>query len=150
MLNTVTIMGRLVTDPNFKISEGEEEREVSMSWYRLAVERDYQEEGSNKRPVDYISCKAFGSNARYAQYLHKGDLLIVKGRIYSKPYTEGEERKIFTGILVEKSYLARKVSKPEANREMAPGQDITGGFVPLPDDADFPYAEVEEGFPPLP
>ena len=35
MLNTVTIMGRLVTDPNFKISEGEEEREVSMSWYRL-------------------------------------------------------------------------------------------------------------------
>ena len=149
MLNVVTIMGRMVTAPNFKTTKGKEEKEVSMAWYRLAVERDYLE--GEKRPVDFINCKSFGSNARYAQnYFQKGDLVVVKGRIYSESYLEGEERKIFTGIMVEKSYLAKKAGKPEASREMAPGQDRAGGFMPLPDDADFPFPEVEEEFPPIP
>lgn len=148
MLNVVTIMGRLVMAPNFRTSHGNEDREVSMAWYRLAVERDYQD-SDKKRPVDFISCKAFGASARYAQYFHKGDMVVVKGRIYSETYTEGDERKIYTGVLVDKSYLARKAGTPEAAREMAPGQDAAGGFLPLPDDVDFPYAGDDE-YPPIP
>lgn len=148
-LNTVALMGRMVTNPNFKVTQGNE-KEISMAWYRLAVERDYVE--GEKRPVDFISCKAFGSNARFAEnYFQKGDTVVVKGRIVSEEYIgEDQERKVFTGVLIEKSYLAKKAGKSDHTREMAPGQDMAGGFMPMTSEEDFPFPPVEEDFPPIP
>lgn len=149
-LNAVSLMGRVVADPNYRETPGQDEKEVSMALYRLAVERDYME--GNKRPVDFISCKAFGSNARYAEsYFQKGDTVVVKGRIVAEEYIgENQERRVFTGVLVEKSYLAKKSAKSDYTRTMEPGQDVAGGFLPVPDEEDFSFPPVEEDFPPIP
>lgn len=148
-LNTVTLMGRMVANPNHKVAQGKDEKEISMAWYRLAVERDYME--GEKRPVDFISCKALGSNARYAEkYFQKGDTIVIKGRMVAEEYIgEDQERRVFTGVLVEKSYLAKKSGNADHTRTMAPGQDVAGGFLPVPDEEDFPFPEVEEEFPPI-
>ena len=152
MLNCVELMGRMVADTEYRLSNKEDENEeVSIARYRLAVERDYKE--GNSRPLDYISCKAFGSNARFAkEYFHKGDLVVVKGRIILEAYGEPEERKFFTGVLIEKSYLAKKSGQVAPKKEMTPHQDRAGSFHPMEqaDEADMPFIPEEDDLPPLP
>lgn len=123
MLNSVSLMGRMAAEPVVQtILKGE--KEITIARYRLAVERDYKE--GEHRPVDFIVCKAFGTNALYAgKYFHKGDTVIVSGRIFSEPYKkEGQEQGgFYTGVQVQKNYLAKKAGESDPNRIMAPQQD---------------------------
>lgn len=151
MLNVTTLMGRLAADPSYKVSK-KEDKEISFARYRLAVERDYKDR-DGKHPVDFIGCKAYGSSARFAKdYFHKGDMVVVTGRIISEPYDGPEGKQYFTGVQVEKSYLARKrSSETEHNREMAPGQDHTGGFVTdAQGEGEMLFDQEETEFPPIP
>lgn len=164
MLNDVSLMGRLVTDPVVQ-TVTKDGREIIIARYRLAVGRDYKE--GDTRPVDFIPCKAFGADARFAQaYFHKGDTVIVNGRIVSEPYKKtGEEQSyFFTGIQVRKSYLGRRKSDDNSRiRAMTPVQD-SGAYIdtdnaenidayysdlpPLPeeDDLDLPQLLGEDGY----
>lgn len=138
MLNNVSLMGRLVAAPVIQ-TISKQEREITIARYRLAIERDYKEK--EHRPVDFIVCKAFGTDALYAQkYFDKGDTVIVNGRIFSEKYKkEGSEKEeFFTGVLVRNSYLARKTGEGwNRTRTMSPQQDGVKN-------------EVEEELPPLP
>lgn len=152
MLNDLSLMGRLVADPEYAAYDhGNGEKETSFARYRLAVERDYL--SGETRPVDYITCKAFGSNARFVKnYFRKGDLVVVKGRIISEAYenTDGEKR-FFTGVQVEKSYFARRRGGEDTahNRQMAPDQDNTAEYVPCCA-PEVPFDGMDEELPPLP
>lgn len=156
MLNSVSLMGRLAAPPIVKTIV-KQERKITIAQYRLAVERDYKE--GEHRPVDFIVCKAFGTDALYAQkYFEKGDTVIVNGRIFSEKYKrEGSEKEeFFTGILVRKSYLARKTGDGwNRTRTMSPQQDGVKNQVeeelqlpPLPEDCQElpPLPEEEEYF----
>lgn len=124
MLNSVSLEGRLVADPVAQTIQ-KQEKQITIARYRLAVERDYKE--GEHRPVDYIFCKAFGTDALFVQkYFQKGDTVIVSGRIISEPYKKDgkESAGFFTGVLVRKNYLARKAGESAARtRAMTPQQD---------------------------
>lgn len=105
MLNSVSLMGRIVADPQMQFEK--EGKEAAAARYRLAVERDYKVKG--QPTVDYILCKAFGPNANYAKaYFQKGNLVVVSGRIATESYGNDEEKHYITLIYIEKNYLAKK------------------------------------------
>lgn len=122
MLNSVSLMGRLVSEPVIQTIK-KEEKELTIARYRLAVERDYKE--GEQRPVDFIVCKVFGTDALFAQkYFKKGDTVAVTGRIFSEPYKkEGIDQGFFTGVLVHKNYLAKRTDDTARRREMTIQQD---------------------------
>lgn len=146
MLNNVALMGRLAADPVVQTIQ-KQEKQITIARYRLAVERDYKIE--EQRPVDFIVCKAFGTDALFAQkYFRKGDTVIVNGRIFSEPYKK-EQTGFFTGVLVSKNYLARKTGDGHSC-VMTPQQDgercWQNDYMKLPP---LPEEEYPE-FPPLP
>lgn len=148
MLNNVSLEGRLAADPVVQTIQ-KQEKQITIARYRLAVERDYKE--GEHRPVDFIVCKAFGTDALFAQkYFRKGDTVIVSGRIISEPYTKEGKTGFFTGVLVRKNYLARKAGESAARtRVMSPQQDggdnLQGEYPELP-----PLPEEYAELPPLP
>lgn len=134
-------MGRLAAEPTIQTIR-KNEKEIIVARYRLAVERDYKK--GETRPVDFIVCKAFGADALFAQkYFHKGDTVAVSGRMVSEPYKkEGTgQNGFFTGVQVQKSYLARKkrgdvsdipVMKPIQDAETSAYGDPEDDFSDLP------------------
>lgn len=149
MLNSVSLMGRLVTDPVIQTVK-KREKEITIARYRLAVERDYKE--GEKRPVDFIQCKAFGMDALYAgKYFRKGDTVLVSGRIISESYQkEGTDQRVFfTGVQVHNSYLARRTGDTSRTRAMTPVQDGEVLQEEYPELPSLPEEEYPE-LPPLP
>ena len=125
MLNIVTLEGRIVSDPETKYVNGKEGKDPVLSaTYRLAVERDYKV--GNDRPVDYVTCKSYGAPASFAQnYFHKGDLVIVSGRIISESnQKKGEDQKsYFTGVQVKDCYFARKKAEAAEPKDHGGNQE---------------------------
>lgn len=126
MLNMVIMMGRLVEDPICHQTEGKDGTELAIARYRIAVERDYKQDG--RRPVDYFLCKAYAGPAEFARdSFRQGDTVVVTGKLYTWPYKKaGEEREhIYSTIHVEKHYLAKKREDAARTRNLNPIQDKT-------------------------
>ena len=80
MLNTVTIMGRLVKDPELRQTQGGK----NVTSFTLAVERDFQ-----KGVCDYINVVAWGNLAMFAnRYFFKGKMAVASGRLQSRKWTD--------------------------------------------------------------
>ena len=84
MLNTITIMGRLVKDPELRHTVGG----TSVATFSLACERDITDKESN-RQTDFIDCTAWGKQAEFiSQYFGKGSMAIVSGRLELRDWTD--------------------------------------------------------------
>ncbi len=138
MLNAVMMMGRLVEDPVSYQTEG---KALTIVRYRIAVERDYKQDG--KRPVDYFLCKAYADVAEFAkEYFRQGDTIVVSGKLYTWPYKKaGEEREhIYSTIQVQTHYLAKKKTDNARTRVQQPASGAVCMLEPC----------KEEELPPLP
>lgn len=141
MLNAVMMMGRLVEDPIGYQTEGKEGTALMIVRYRIAVERDYKQDG--KRPVDYFLCKSYADVAEFArEYFRQGDTVVVSGKLYTWPYKKaGEEREhIYSTIHVQTHYLAKKRTDSARTRVLQPASDAV--FTP--------ESRKEDELPPLP
>lgn len=68
-MNQVILMGRLVKDPEIRMTKGNEPMKVAN--YVLAVNDGLKKNG--EQDVDFINCVAFGRSAELAEkYLKKG------------------------------------------------------------------------------
>ena len=150
MLNNVIEMGYIVENPEYKTSRKDPEKEVSYAKYRIGVEREYGEKG--KRPVDFLTCKAFGTAARFAhENFQKGDLVVVQGRMVSESYGSENDKKYFVGIQVEKNYIARKKQNQDGRvRQLDASEDHAGAFIPEPPTLEIEEPEIPDDLPPLP
>lgn len=150
MLNSVIEMGYIVEKPEYKTSRKDPEKEVSYAKYRIGVEREYGEKG--KRPVDFLTCKAFGSAARFAhENFQKGDLVVVQGRMVSESYGSENDKKFFVGIQVEKNYIARKKQNQDGRvRQLDASEDHAGAFIPELPTLEIEEPEIPDDLPPLP
>ena len=90
MLNNVTIMGRLVRDPEVKQTNGGN----AVCNFTLAVDRDLANKETGKRDVDFIDCVGWGHTANFAgKYCTKGSLVCVTGRLQIRDWTDKEGNK---------------------------------------------------------
>lgn len=105
MLNQVVLVGRLVRDPELKVSENGK----NFTNITLAVPRSYKNQNA-EYDTDFIDCRLWSVIADNAvEFCKKGDLLGVKGRIETRSYEEENEKKYLTEIIAEKiTFLSSK------------------------------------------
>ena len=130
MLNEITIMGRLVRDPEARqVQSG-----VSCCAFCVAVDRDFQKDGAEKQ-TDFIDCVAWRSTADFVQrYVEKGSMIVVSGRLESSKWTDKEGNK-----RVSWQVTAANVHFGESRRDRTPSV-FAGDFQDLgADDGDIPF-----------
>ena len=89
MLNTITIMGRLTTDPILRRTQ----TGVAVASFTLACERDYAPQGGEKE-TDFIGVVCWRSTAEFVEkYFTKGRMAVVTGRLQICDWTDKEGNK---------------------------------------------------------
>lgn len=116
MLNSITLMGRLVRDPDTrKTASGK-----SVTSFTLAVERDIKTNG--EKETDFIDCVAWNGTADLvAKYFTKGRMAVVRGRLQIRTWQDkdGNNRKA-AEVIADSVYFGD--SKPAA--ATAPADDF--------------------------
>lgn len=113
MINNVVLVGRLTAEPELKKTQNG----TSVCIFTLAVNRDFSKEGQQE--ADFIQCVAWNKTADYlTQYLHKGYLVDLHGRIQTRSYDNSYGQKVYvTEVNVEKLHSL------EPKKQQAPAQE---------------------------
>lgn len=89
MLNRICIMGRLTAAPELRYTQ----QNTPVASFTLAVDRDYQQGGSEKQ-TDFIPCVAWRGTAEFvSKYFTKGSMAAVSGRLQLRDWTDKDGNK---------------------------------------------------------
>ena len=123
MLNSISIAGRLTRDPELRYTQSQ----VAVCSYTVAVERDFA--GQNQqRETDFFDCVAWRQAGEFvSKYFHKGDMIVVTGRMQSRDWTDnqGNKRRNWE-IQVEHSYFGGSKSDSQSSGQSYGSQG--GGY----------------------
>jgi len=142
MYNNVTLMGRLTKDAELRYQQGTDKASAR---FTLAVERKYKGQDGEK-VTDFINCVAFNKTAEFiSKYFAKGNLILVRGEIWTGSYTNKDGVKIYTtDVMVEEARFTgeKKNDAPATNNRPAPSATSADGFMDIPDDLgdELPFA----------
>lgn len=90
MLNRIILIGRLAQDPEMKYTNSGR----AVATFSLAVDRPFTPKGKEKE-TDFIRIVVWEKQAELvAQYLHKGRLAAIEGRLQMRQYEDKENRKV--------------------------------------------------------
>ncbi|UOB20499.1 single-stranded DNA-binding protein [Macrococcus armenti] len=96
MLNRVVLVGRLTKDPEYRVTTSG----VSVATFTLAVNRTFTN-AQGERQADFINCVVFRKQAENVNnFLHKGSLAGVDGRLQSRSYDNQEGRRVYVTEVV--------------------------------------------------
>ena len=118
MLNNINLMGRLTKDPECRTTPSG----ASVATWYLAVDRDYKLQDGT-RPTDFFNCIAWKGTADLArQYLKKGRLITVTGRMEMRDYQDknGNQRRVYE-VNVQGFYFGDS-AKPQQSQQQTPQQ----------------------------
>jgi single-strand DNA-binding protein len=91
MLNRVVLIGRLTRDPELRYTPNG----VAVTTFTLAVDRPFKNNDGDKE-ADFIQIVTWRQLAELcANYLSKGRLTAVEGRIQVRNYENNEGRKVY-------------------------------------------------------
>ena len=87
MLNIAVIMGRLVAAPELRTTPSG----VSVTSFRVAVDRSYSSRDGGERQTDFIDVVAWRQTAEFvSRYFAKGRMAVVEGRPQIRDWTDKE------------------------------------------------------------
>ena len=90
MLNRITLMGRLVADPEMRTTPSG----VAVATLRLAVGRDFKNKQTGGKEADFITVVAWRQTAEFvSRYFTKGRMAVVEGRLQIRTYTDQDGNK---------------------------------------------------------
>ncbi|HGH0780892.1 TPA: single-stranded DNA-binding protein [Staphylococcus pseudintermedius] len=121
MINRVVLVGRLTKDPEFRTTQSG----VEVATFTLAVNRNYKNKNGEQQ-ADFINCIVFRKQAENVNnYLNKGNLAGVDGRLQSRSYENQEGRRVFVTEVVCDSvqFLEPKSNSQPQQQGQAPAQD---------------------------
>lgn len=96
MINRVVLVGRLTKDPEFRTTPSG----VDVATFTLAVNRNFKSKNGEQQ-ADFINCVVFRKQAENVNnYLNKGSLAGVDGRLQSRSYENNEGRRVFVTEVV--------------------------------------------------
>jgi len=111
MLNKVILIGRLTRDPELRFTPN---TGTAHATFGLAVDR-----GGKNGGVDFINIAVWDKQAETcAEYLKKGRLVAIVGRLSIRSYEKDGQKRTFTEVVAEQ---VRFLSSP--NREGGPQGD---------------------------
>ena len=104
MLNQITVMGRLVRDPEIRYTQSG----TPVTSFTLACERDFAQ--GDTKVTDFIDCVAWRNTAEFvSKYFAKGTMAVVNGRLQFRDWQDrdGNNRRN-AEILVENIYFGER------------------------------------------
>lgn len=131
MLNKVILVGRLVADPEHRMTQSGK----GVANLRVAVDRKGRE-----KETDFFDVTAWGQSADFAcTYLSKGRLVAVEGRLQVRQYTDkdNQQRKVWEVVADTIQPLDSGKSKGESGGAQPSGQAPSSGKT---DDIEDPFA----------
>lgn len=147
MLNCISVAGRLVRDPELRRTASGK----AVTSFTLAVDRDFKNQQTGEKEVDFLDCTAFGSaGENAAKYFHKGQMAMVTGRLQIQRYTDksGQKRSRAEIVATSVYFCGSKESDTQAgsgdgNGYSTPAYQVnapSGDFAELEDDdAQLPF-----------
>ncbi|UAW07819.1 single-stranded DNA-binding protein A [Psychrobacillus phage PVJ1] len=112
MINRVVLVGRLTKDVDLKYTPSG----VAMARFTLAVNRTFSNQ-QGEREADFINCLVWRKQAENAaNYLSKGSLCGVEGRIQTGSYEGQDGKRIYTTDVVADSVQFLEPKNGQANQ----------------------------------
>jgi single-strand DNA-binding protein len=132
MLNKVILIGRLTRDPELRFTPN---TGTAVATFGLAVDRVGKNSG-----VDFINIAVWEKQAETcAQYLKKGRLVAVVGRLSVRSYEKDGQKRSFTEVVAEQvRFLSPANREGGLQGDKPPEYDETAKEVNL-DDEDLPF-----------
>lgn len=97
MLNHITIMGRLVRDPELRRTGSG----TPVASFTLAVDRDFGKNENGEKETDFIDCVAWRQTGEFvSKYFSKGRMAVVSGKLQIRAWTDKEGNKRRTAEVV--------------------------------------------------
>lgn len=130
MLNHITLQGRLTRDVELRRTNSG----TAVASFTLAVDDDYSQQDGT-RNCNFINCVAWKGTGEFAEkYFHKGDMMVVSGRLTIRGYEDKNGNKRTAAEVVASSiYFCG--SKAKSGTDAAPQR-----FEEINDDeSDFPF-----------
>lgn len=125
MLNRIILIGRLTRDPEAKVTPSG----ISVTTFSIAVDRPQSAESrqsGQEKQTDFVDIVAWRQTAEFAaNYLQKGRLIAVEGKLQIREYVtqEGQKRKAAEVVADN----VRPLDKPKDGSEGGDGNQDTGG-----------------------
>lgn len=140
MLNKIILMGRLGRDPEVRYTQSG----TPVASFSLAVDRDFVDQATGRRPTDWIEVVAWNAKAKFAQqYFRKGQLAVVEGRLQIRDWTDKEGAKRRTAeVVADQIYFAGAKTAPpsEGNAdERSPPAQPAQEFMEQDDEGELPF-----------
>lgn len=129
MINRVVLVGRLTKDPNFN------EGNVPNAKFTLAVNRPFKNK-NGEQEADFINVVAFRRQAENVNnYLSKGQLAGVDGRIQTRSYEKNGQRVFVTEVVADSvQFLEPKNSNQQNNQPQQQRRQAPAGNNPFAND----------------
>lgn len=126
-MNVVTLVGRLVRDPDVRYTD----EQKAIAKFSLAIDRPPKD--GNKQ-ADFPNCVAFGKTAEIlGKYCKKGKRVGVQGSLRTGSYDKDGVKHYTTDVVVDRLELMDGGEKKEEFQTNIPLE----GFESLPDDMPF-------------
>lgn len=115
MLNRVILIGRLTRDPELRYTPSG----VAVTQFTLAVDRPFANQ-QGVREADFLNVVTWRQLAETcANYLRKGRLTAVEGRIQVRNYENNEGRKVYVTEIIADN--VRFLESASTSRDEGPG-----------------------------
>jgi len=124
MLNRVILIGRLTRDPELRYTPAG----VAVTQFTIAVDRPFTS-GQGEREADFIPVVTWRQLAETcANYLRKGRLTAVEGRIQVRNYENNEGKRVYvTEVIADNVRFLESNREGGAPREEGSGGNYSGG-----------------------
>lgn len=139
MLNRVVLIGRLTWDPELRYTPGG----VAVTSFRLAVDRPFTNQ-QGEREADFIDVVCWRQLAEnVANYMKKGRLVAVDGRLQVRSYENNEGRRIRVSEVVAENvrFLDRSGSGSSGGSGYSQDYDNNSGFEKGRGSSNDPFAD---------
>ena len=131
MLNQIAIQGRLTKTPELRHTQAGK----PVASFSIACDRDFRDSNGNKA-TDFFDVVVWGQTGeRCADWLSKGQLVTLTGRLQTRDWTdrEGNKRKAFEIVAREVHFPPKERASEESYRQPEPE------FEELSDDGKLPF-----------
>ena len=143
MLNHITIMGRLVRDPELRRTGSG----VAVASFRVAVDRDFVSKEGGERKADFIDCVAWRQTGEFiSKYFTKGRMIVVDGRLEMRDWTDKDGNKRTSAeVVVANAYFGDSKREGEGGSYSAAPAPSYGSYAaPAPAASDFAMLEDDD------
>ena len=123
MLNHITLMGRLVADPELRRTGNG----TPVASFRIACDRDFAPKDGGEKKCDFITCVAWRQTGEFiSKYFTKGRMIVVEGRLEMRDWNDKDgNKRISAEINVGNAYFGD--SKKDGDGAPANGGNSYGG-----------------------